>query len=412
MAPQSCAPWLSIVGIGEDGPDALSPAARALVDQAEVLIGGDRHLAMLPADDSRQRIPWPSPLRALVETIENLKPRRVCVLATGDPFCFGIGTTLARRIPLDEMIVIPGVSARTLVCSRLGWPQHITRLLTLHGRPLALLEPHLQPGARLIVLSEDATTPAAVAARLTERGFGPSAMTVLERMGGPAERRLDGRADAWNHAPGEDFNTIAVALTAGPDARPLSTLAGLPDDAFSHDGRMTKREVRAVTLAALAPNPGELLWDVGAGCGSVAVEWMRSHELNRAIALEPRPERRAMIAANAERLGTPGLKIVDGTAPAGLAGLEAPDAVFVGGGASEPGVIEACWAALKPGGRLVANTVTLESEAVLLAKHAAMGGELVRIAVERAEPVGPYRGWRPLMPVTQWRLAKPYGAAE
>lgn len=410
--PQSCAPWLSIVGIGEDGPDALSPAARALVDQAEVLIGGERHLAMLPADDSRRRIPWPSPLRALVETIETLKPSRVCVLATGDPFCFGIGTTLARRIPLDEMVVIPGVSARTLACSRLGWPQHTTRLLTLHGRPLALLEPHLQPGARLIVLSEDAATPAAVAARLTERGFGPSAMTVLERMGGPAERRLDGRADAWSHAPGEDFNTIAVTVVAGPDARPLSTLAGLPDDAFGHDGRMTKREVRAATLAALAPKPGELLWDVGAGCGSVAVEWMRSHELNRAIALEPKPERRAMIAANAERLGTPGLKIVEGTAPAALAGLEPPDAVFVGGGASEPGVIEACWAALKPGGRLVANTVTLESEAVLLAKHAEMGGELVRIAVERAEPVGPYRGWRPLMPVTQWRIAKPYGAAE
>ena len=403
-------PWLSVVGIAEDGLDALSPAARALVDAAEVLVGGDRHLAMLPADDRRQRIAWPSPLRALVETIATLKPRRVCVLATGDPFCFGIGTTLARRIPLAEMIVIPGVSARSLACSRLGWPEHMTTLLTLHGRPLALLEPHLQPGARLILLSEDAATPAAVAARLAERGFGPSAITVLERMAGPAERRLDGRADAWHHPPGEDLNTIAVEVAAGPDARPLATLPGLPDDAFAHDGQITKREVRAITLAALAPHPGQLLWDVGAGCGSVAVEWMRMHPLNRAVAIEPKPRRRAMIAANAERLGTPALTVVDGTAPAALAGLEAPDAVFVGGGASNPGVIEACWAALKPGGRLVANTVTLESEAVLLAKRAGLGGELVRISVERAEPVGPFHGWRPLMPVTQWRIMKPFGA--
>lgn len=405
------APWLSVVGIGEDGLEALSPAARALIDQAEVLIGGDRHLAMLPDTDPRQRIAWPSPLSALTATIQDLKPRRVCVLATGDPFCFGIGTTLARRIPPEEMVVVPAASTRTLVCARLGWAEHTTRLLTLHGRPLALLEPHLQPGSRLIILSEDAATPAAVAARLTERGFGASAVTVLERLGGPAERRLDGRAEDWPHPPGADLNTIAVTLSAGPEARPLATLAGLPDDAFSHDGQLTKREVRAVTLAALSPYPGDLLWDVGAGCGSIAVEWMRADALNRAIAIEPKPERRSMIAANAERLGVPGLKIVAGTAPDALAGIEAPDAVFVGGGASTPGMIEACWAALRSGGRLVANTVTLESEAVLLAKHAELGGELVRISVERAEPVGPYHGWRPLMPVTQWRIAKPYGGA-
>lgn len=405
------APWLSIVGVGEDGLDALTPTARALVAQAEVLIGGDRHLAMLPAGDGRERIAWPSPLSALVAAIETLKPRRVCVLATGDPFCFGIGTTLAKRIPLDEMLVAPGLSTCTLVCSRLGWPAHTTRLLTLHGRPLALLEPHLQPGARLILLSEDAATPAAVAARLTERGFGPSAMSVLERMGGPAERRLDGRADTWAHPPGEDLNTIAVTVAAGPDARPLSTLPGLPDDAFAHDGQITKREVRAVTLAALSPQPGQLLWDVGAGCGSIAVEWLRADPLNRAVAVEPKPGRLMMIAANAERLGTPTLAIVNGRAPDALAGLEAPDAVFVGGGASVPGVIEACWAAMRPGGRLVANTVTLESEAVLLAKRAELGGELVRIAVERAEPVGPFHGWRPLMPVVQWRITKPFGDA-
>ncbi len=404
-------PWLTVVGIGEDGFDALSPAARSLVDQAEVLVGGERHLAMLPPDDRRQRVAWPSPLSALVETIERLKPSRVCVLATGDPFCFGIGSTLARRLPIDQMVVIPALSARTLVCSRLGWPEHTTRLLTLHGRPMALLEPHLQPAARLILLSEDASTPAAVAARLTERGFGASAMTVFERIGGPAERRLDGRADAWARVAGADLNTIAVVVAAGPRAHPLATVPGLPDEAFSHDGQMTKREVRAISLAALAPHPGDLLWDVGAGCGSIAVEWMRADPLNHAIAIEPKPGRRAMIAVNAERLGTPGLRIVDGHAPEALAGLAPPDAVFVGGGASIPGVIEACWTALRPGGRLVVNTVTLESQAVLLAKHAELGGEMVRLSVERAEPVGPYHGWRPLMPVTQWRLGKPYGSA-
>ncbi|MEQ8863367.1 MAG: precorrin-6y C5,15-methyltransferase (decarboxylating) subunit CbiE [Thalassobaculum sp.] len=402
-------PWLSVIGVGEDGFVVLSPSARALLDQAEVLVGGDRHLAMLPPGDTRRRIPWPTPLRALVETIENLKPSRVCVLATGDPFCFGIGTTLARRLSFEEMVVVPAASARTLVCARLGWPEHTTRLLTLHGRPLALLEPHLQPGARLILLSENAATPATVAARLAERGFGASAITVLEHMAGSDERRIDGIAGSWAHPAGADLNTVAVTVRAGADARPLATIPGLPDDAFRHDGQMTKREVRAITLAALAPHPGELLWDVGAGCGSIAIEWMRADPLNRAIAIEPKPQRRALIAANAERLGTPTLAIVDGTAPDALAGLEAPDAVFVGGGASTPGVIEACWTALRPGGRLVANTVTLESEAVLLAKHAELGGELVRISVERAEPVGPYHGWRPLMPVTQWRLAKPYG---
>lgn len=404
-------PWLSVVGIGEDGLDGISATARALLDQAEVIVGGDRHLAMLPDSDSRERLAWPSPLTALIGTLLDHKPRRVCVLATGDPFCFGIGTTLARHVPTTEMTVIPAPSARSLVCARLGWPEHTTRLITLHGRPLALLEPHLQPNARLIVLSDNATTPAAVAARLTERGFGGSTVTVLEHMGGARERRIADRADAWNHPPGADFNTIAVELVAGLDAQPLSTLAGLPDDAFRHDGQMTKREVRATTLAALGPYPGDLLWDVGAGCGSVAIEWMRADPLNRALAIEPKPGRRAMIAENAERLGTPHLDIRDGTAPEALAGLEAPDAVFVGGGASVPGVIDTCWRALKPGGRLVTNAVTLESEAVLLAQFSDLGGELLRISIDRADPVGPFHGWRPSMPVTQWRLTKPYGEA-
>jgi precorrin-6B C5,15-methyltransferase / cobalt-precorrin-6B C5,C15-methyltransferase len=401
--------WLTVIGIGEDGLDGLAPSARSLVDAAEVLIGGDRHLAMLP-NDGRERLSWPSPLQLLLDRIEGMRGRRVCVLATGDPMCFGIGSSLVKRIASTEMLIIPGASALALTATRMGWPEHDVELLTLHGRPLALLESYLQPRARLIILSDGADTPAQVAARLNARGYGESILTVLERMGGPAERRLEGTAAAWPHAPGEDLNTIAVELVAGPSVASRPRVPGLPDEAFVNDGQLTKREVRAATLAALAPTPHGLLWDVGAGCGSVAIEWMRADRSCRAIAVEPRAERRVMIADNASALGVPGLEIIAGTAPDALNDMDKPDAIFIGGGASADGVIEACWAALKPGGRMVANVVTLEGEAMVLAGRARLGGALTRIAISRAEPVGPFQGWRPLMPVTQWSLVKPWGA--
>ena len=402
--------WLSVIGIGEDGLEGLGPSTRALVDTADVLIGGERHLAMVPKD-GRERLAWPSPIRLLVDRLEEMRGRQVCVLATGDPMCFGIGSTLVRRIPREEMLIVPAPSALALTCARLGWPEHEVDLLTLHGRPLALLESHFQPGARLVILSDDAKTPAKVADRLVERGFGDSRMTVLERMGGPAECGLEALAADWRHPPGDDFNTIAVELVAGPDAviRPL--IPGLPDDAFVNDGQLTKREVRATTLSALAPSPHALLWDVGAGCGSIAIEWLRIDRRCRAIAIEPRDQRRAMIAENAMALGVRGLQILAGTAPDTLSNLAAPDAIFIGGGASADGVIETCWTALKPGGRLVANVVTLEGEATLLAWRSRLGGSLTRIVISRAEPVGAFQGWRPLMPVTQWSVTKPWGEA-
>jgi precorrin-6B C5,15-methyltransferase / cobalt-precorrin-6B C5,C15-methyltransferase len=398
--------WLTVVGIGEDGLDGLSPSARAMVDEAEVLIGGARHLAMLPEDD-RERLPWPSPLRLLLDSIEAMRGRRVCVLATGDPMCFGIGNTLVKRIPVEEMLIIPGASALALAAARMGWPEQDVELLTLHGRPLALLEGYLMPRARLIILSDSAKTPAVVAARLVARGYGKSILTVLERMGGPAERRVEAEASAWSHPAGADLNTIAVELVAGPDAVVHPRIPGLPDAAFINDGQLTKREVRAMSVSALRPGPRALLWDVGAGCGSIAIEWLRADRRCTAIAIEPRTERRRMIAENASALGVPSLEIIAGTAPAALLDLEAPDAVFIGGGASGEGVIEACWAALKPGGRLVANVVTLDGEAALLADQARLGGALSRIAISRAEPIGPFQGWRPLMPVTQWSVTKP-----
>lgn len=402
-------PWLRIVGIGEDGLDGLSPTARELVDTAEILIGGARHLDMVP-EDGRTRIAWPSPLKLLVEKIEEMRGRPVAVLATGDPMHYGIGSTLARRIPVDEMVIHPGTSAFSLAAARLGWPLSEVRTLTLHGRPLSLLGAALQPGARLMMLSDSGETPGQVAAYLTGAGFGSSAMTVFEHMNGPKEARLDGTAEDWPHAPGADFNTIAIRL--GHPDRPvaLGPTPGLDDDLYGSDGQLTKREVRAVTLAALRPGPGQLLWDVGAGAGSIAIEWMRSDPLARAIAIEHRADRTATIRSNAERLGTPFLKIVEGTAPDALSGLEAPDAIFIGGGISNDGVLEACWSALTPGGRLVANTVTLEGETKLAEARHRHGGTLTRIAVSRAEPVGPYHGWRALMTVTQWTARKP-GAA-
>lgn len=397
-------PWLTLVGIGEDGLDGLSPVARHLVDDAEILVGGERHLALVGAHKA-ERLRWRSPLVATFDDIAARQGRRVVVLASGDPMWFGVGATLAGRFPPEETTVVPHAGAFSLAASRLGWPLAEVVPLTLHGRPIDRLALHLSPGARLLLLTEDGKAPAAIAAYLTARGWGPSRLTLLERLGGPEERRLEGPAAAWTHAPGADLNTLALECVAGPEARPLSRLAGLPDDAFINDGQLTKREVRAVTLAALAPLPGQTLWDVGAGSGAISIEWLRAAPGMRAFAIERDESRRDFILRNAAALGVPELNLIAGDAPAALDGLPAPDAVFVGGGLSADGLVEACLKTLKPGGRLVANAVTVEGEARLFALHSRHGGQLTRIAVSRAEPVGAFQGWRALMPVTQWVLS-------
>lgn len=400
--------WLSIIGIGEEGLEGLPPVTRQIIGRAELLVGGERHLAMVP-NGTAQRLAWASPLSQTVEEIKRRRGRNVVVLATGDPMWFGIGVTLARHIPADEMLIVPSISAFTLAASRLCWPLADVECLTLHGRALALMRPAIAPGARLLLLANDGATPAAVAKLLTELGYGASRITVLEHMGSPEERHLQGSAEDWVVGRAEDFNTIAVDCVAGPDAVAHSRLAGLPDDAFRHDGQLTKREVRAATLAALAPLPGQLLWDVGAGCGSISIEWLRAARPMRAIAIEREAARCSMIADNCAILGTPMLKIVEGEAPASLSGLKPPDAIFIGGGLSTPDLAAACWAALRPGGRLVANAVTVEGEAALFAARARWGGDLTRIAISRADAIGPHLGWRPLMPVTQYSVLKPRG---
>lgn len=399
-------PWLAIVGIGEDGRAGLSPAASAALDAADMVYGGSRHLALAGPLAAETR-PWPRPINDAYPGLLARRGRPTCILATGDPFHYGIGAEIARLLPADEMRVFPHPSAFSLAASRLGWPLAESACLTLHGRALERIVPHLQPGARLLVLTWDGGTPAALAALLTERGFGGSRLTVLEAMGGPRERRHSAIASTFDLVGIDPLNTLAVDVLAGPDARVVSLSPGLDDAWFENDGQLTKADIRAVTLAALRPRAGQRLWDIGAGAGSISIEWMLRHPSMRAVAVEANPARAARIARNAARLGVPDLAVVEGSAPAALDGLEAPDAVFIGGGIAEAGVLERALDALRPAGRLVANVVTLEGEAVLLAAFARHGGRLKRLALAHADPVGHLHGWRQAMPVTQWAWTKP-----
>ena len=395
-------PWLTIVGIGEDGRAGLSPAAAAALDAAEMVYGGRRHLA-LAAPLAAETHLWPSPIHEAYPVILARRGWPICLLATGDPFHYGIGAEIARLVPPAEIRAFPQASAFSLAAARLGWPLAEIVCLTLHGRALTRIVPALQPGARLLALSWDGSTPQAVARLLVDRGFAASRLTVLEAMGGPRERIFSEEAARFEHCGVDPLNTLAVEVEAAPDARVVPLAPGLDDGFFENDGQLTKAEIRAVTLAALSPRAGELLWDVGAGAGSVAIEWCLAHPENRAVAIEARPDRAERIGRNAEGLGvSERLRVVEGHAPAALADLPGPSAIFVGGGVSRPGLLEACRVALGVGGRLVANAVTLESEAALLASHAALGGRLRRLSIAHAAPVGGLTGWRPAMPVTQW----------
>ncbi|MCD9903155.1 precorrin-6y C5,15-methyltransferase (decarboxylating) subunit CbiE [Streptomyces sp. MT29] len=408
-------PPVSVVGIGADGWSGLSDGAREALREAEVVIGGARQLDLLPPECAGVRVAWPSPLRpAVPRLLAEHRERRIAVLASGDPMFYGIGRALAEELGPEALRVLPHPSSVSYACARLGWPLEDTEVVTLVGRPASRLAVSLHEGRRLLALSADASTPAAVAALLTAHGFGPSRMRVLEQLGSEAEAYVEGVAESWAHAPGDRLNVIAIDCRASADALRLGAVPGLPDEAYEHDGQLTKRHIRAATLGALAPAPGELLWDVGGGSGAIAIEWMRTHPTCRAVSVEREPARAERIARNADRLGVPGLRVVTGPAPSSLSELselDVPDAVFIGGGLTAPGLLDACWEALRPGGRLVANTVTLESEALLAERHRAYGGELTRLAVAHAVPVGGFTGWRQAMPVTQWSVHKPSAAA-
>jgi precorrin-6B C5,15-methyltransferase / cobalt-precorrin-6B C5,C15-methyltransferase len=399
--------WLSIVGIGEDGQAGLSHAAMTLIDNADLVIGGRRHLDLIGTTRAEQR-DWPVPLEAIVPEIIAHRGRPVCVLASGDPFWFGVGVTLTRHIPVKEMLVVPAPSSFSLAASRLGWALQTTVTLGLNLPNTApLIARHLHHGQRILALAMDATTPQQVANLLTSHGFGASQLWVLEALGGPREAMRETTAAAFDLSNINPLNIIAVEVAAGPDARSIPFAAGLPDDYFEHDGQITKGEIRAVTLSSLTPAPGQLLWDVGLGSGSVAIEWLLSHVTTRAIGFERDEERASRAIMNAIRLGVPHLKVQRGATPAMFKDVESPDAIFIGGGATAPGVFEACWRALKPGGRIVINAVTLETEALVLRAFDQHGGSLTRISIDRAVKIGGKHGWRPAMPITHWVGHKP-----
>lgn len=387
-----------VVGIGADGWDGLPESARFVVRSADVLLGAPRHLSLVPERPGQRRMPWPSPLReglaALLPTCEGT----VVALASGDPLVAGVGSTLIDLLGPQAVTIDPAVSSVALARARMRWPAETVEVV----RDPATVVRHLAPGRRILVLSTDAATPAYLSAMLRDNGFGASRLTILSDLGSPAEARRETTAADWT---GEGPALHVVALEClGTTA--LGLVPGLPDGAFEHDGQLTKRDVRASALAHLAPRPGELLWDVGAGAGSVAVEWMRAHPTCRAIAVERSAERCARIRRNALALGVPGLRIVEGSAPEALHGLPAPDAVFVGGGATAPGLLDACWDAVPVGGRLVVHSVTLESDRVLTDRHAARGGTLTRLGVELAAPLGSLTGWSPARAVTQWSVTR------
>jgi precorrin-6Y C5,15-methyltransferase (decarboxylating) len=396
------------VGIGEDGFKGLGKNARRALLGASRIFGGQRQLDLLPVCIHGERQLWPSPFT--LEPLLALRGEPVCVLASGDPMFFGVGASLARQVPAEQMLILPAPSSCSLAAARMGWPLQDVVTLSVVARPVAALNAHVFSGVRLLVLSNDGQSPTAIAALLRERGFGLSRLTVLEHLGGETERRIEGVANDWNDPLIADLNLIAIECIAEPNTPRLSRLAGLPDSAFQHDGQLTKRDVRAVTLARLAPVPRELLWDVGAGSGSIGIEWMRAHPSCRALAVEADAGRQQLIEHNRDALGVPGLQLIRGSAPQALEGLERPDAIFIGGGVTREGVLDTCWAQLKPGGRLVANAVTLQSEVTLMAWRERHGGELTRIHVAQAQPLGEFDTWRQALPITLLDVTKPLDA--
>lgn len=390
-------PWLTIIGIGEDGLAGLSEASRKALAHAETVFGGERHLAL--ADVGSRGRAWPVPFDA--DVVLSCRGRPTAVLASGDPFWYGAGASLAEKLYGDEWIAHPAPSTFALAAARLGWRLEATTCLGLHAAPFERLVPHLAQDARIICLVRDATAVGDLAKWLTERGWGASLLWTLAALGGPRESIDQHRADLF--AGDVAGNLVAVAVQArGTQGIPSSS--GLPDDLFVHDGQITKRPVRALALSALAPRPGERLWDIGAGSGSISIEWALCG--GAAAAIEAREDRAANISSNAAAFGLAHrITIITGQAPEALATLDAPDAVFVGGGLDRA-MFDAVWSRLGSCARLVAHSVTLETEALLGELHQQHGGELMRVEIAQAAPLGRYRSWEAARPVVQWSVVR------
>lgn len=402
---------ITVIGIGEDGLGGLSETMRTAFDAADVIAGAKRHLAMLLKDDAREQCAWSKDLTGDIEKLGRMSgERNVCVLASGDPLCHGIAIRMIDVLGADAVRVLPAPGAFSLAAARMGWAlsDPMVRTVSVHALPLAALRRSIQPGVKLLILSRNGSSPGDIAETLKEMGYGQSPITVMERIAGDRETRTDAIAVDGFDRTFDNLNTVAVTCVADDAGAALSRVPGLPDDAFDHDGTITKRDVRAVTLAALAPKPGEMLWDVGAGNGTIAIEWLRAEPAARAVAIEHDPERIERIRINAEKLGVPELMIIERLFPDVITSdTPAPDVVFIGGGISENAdVVTAAYEALKPGGRLVANAVTLEAQGHLMTAARVLGGELVRIGISQAAPVGRLTALKSAIDVLQWRVVK------
>lgn len=401
--------WLDVIGIGEDGFEALSLPSRKALENADVIIGGDRHHALTPHLDA-ERIHWPRPFSKMIATVTAHRPRKTALLVTGDPLWYSAGAKLLGTVPLKEMQFHPQLSAFQLACVRMGWSLPDIETLTVHGRPIEQLIAYLRSGARLAVLTGGSDAVIAAARLLIDRGYGKSEMTVLAAMGGPHEIRFSHSANDWvtdkDSISVPAFHTLCIECIADANLKFVSRMPGLPDQVFVTDGNFTKREIRAVTVSMLAPYQGELLWDIGIGSGTVAIEWMRAARGSRAIGIDHNPARIEMARRNALQLGVPGLELIQGQVPEALDGLPAPNAVFLGGGLSHESA-KIALERLRPFGRIVANAVTVESDNILAELHSVYGGDLTRLAVSCAKPLGrDQRGWHNHMTVTQWRYTK------
>jgi len=398
-------PWLTVIGVGAQDIDGLTENIRDQIHTADIVVGSERLLSGL-SDIACQTVKWTSPLSDLISDIDSWRDRRVVVLATGDPMHYGIGATLAREFPEDDIRIIPSPSAFSLAAAKLGWPLQDVEMLSAHGRPVSGLTTYLQPGARLLILTGGAPTVHQLAEWLVEHKYSKSRFVVLECLEGASERITETSATEINNQTYSDFNLVAVECRIDPGHNHQPPIPGLADDNFENDGLLTRREIRCITIASLMPAPGRLLWDVGAGSGSVGIEWMRCGRNMNAIAFEKNSRRIETIRRNSERLGTPGMKIVPGLLPTTLENQAAPDAVFHGGAVYSDEIFDQCWTSLKPGGNFVANAVTLEGDAALIKRHSKYGGELIRLEISHSDQIGAWRSYRPQRPVTQWRVRK------
>ena len=397
---------MTVIGITESGLAGLSTEALSYLKGAQLLVGGERHLEKI-SDNTAKCFGWGEGLDAAYDKIAEHAGEHIVVLASGDPLHYGIGAQLVERFGVEVIHFIPSPGAFSLAASRMGWSLPDVTCLTVHGRPLELVNLHLYPKAKLLLLSWDGTTPNLLAKLLTSKGFGDSRISVLEHMDGDDEARVNGRAHNWSYEQTANLNTIAVECSAGTGAQFWSRAPGLPEAAYEHDGKITKREVRAATLAALAPLPGETLWDVGAGSGAVGIGWMRMDTHNRSLAFENNETKCGVIERNAKNLGVPMLKIFPGNFLAMVNKIDqSPDAIFIGGGVSDKNILNACWGSLKKNGRMVANGVTVEAHRSLMNFHAEYGGDLVRISVARSGKVGSMTGLRPMMDLLQLKAIK------